>query len=155
MGLRVKSQDEGKLAIVNPEQRSSVVRESRHLSQRRIPDTLSRVNPTSPSSSNSTVLKAWPPYQKCHIWKPEAREQNTAQRTRFTRRGIWDLYSRICGIGRLPDHWKRLYDLRQGCDPKSHALDLSCSDGSFPRDQGATAAISRSRYIKYLKSLDC
>jgi hypothetical protein len=36
-----------------------------------------------------------------------------------------------------------------------HALDLSCCDGSSFRDQGAAAAISRTRYIECLQSHDC
>jgi len=53
--LFVKSQDEGKRLIVNPERRLSCLREFCPLSSRPIPNVFLRVNPTSPSSSNATV----------------------------------------------------------------------------------------------------
>ena len=112
-------------------------------------------------SSGSPAFCPWPrsvhwrlPYQKDApgtCWHPESKTQHTEPASPREAFGIYTPGS--VGPVDWPATGNDSMTYGKGTTSSLCALDLSCSDGSFSRDQGAAAAISRSRYIECLKSL--
>jgi len=103
----------------------------------------------------SSVCAMWPPYQNATTGsqKPESETRRCKPASPGEVFGIYPPGSEVSADYPTSGNESTTYGI--GAIVRLHALDLSCFDGSSFRDQGAAAAISRTRYIECLQSHDC